>query len=226
MPARNPYYHRSRIPVKKFRLLARHFASDLTAAEVADLTGLTRKTVTTVFLKIRERIADECERTPPPVDDWAIVNARYYGPHYAGKTRGVCAGSGVRVFELVGRSGRLYTEVVSDGGVPRPEAGGRGRAVTRRVAHPGGRHILDGLIGMALSSQFPTPRVEGGESVGSRHVHTLYEFWWFVSHRLRKFHGVTEGKFHLHLKECEYRFNLRDEDLYSELLGLLRRHPL
>jgi transposase-like protein len=32
--------------------------------------------------------------------------------------------------------------------------------------------------------------------------------------------------FHLHLKECEFRFNYRHEDLYQALLNLLRSHPL
>ncbi|MDJ0623088.1 MAG: IS1595 family transposase, partial [Desulfocapsaceae bacterium] len=30
----------------------------------------------------------------------------------------------------------------------------------------------------------------------------------------------------LHLKECEFRFNNRDEDLYKLLLSLLRKNPL
>jgi hypothetical protein len=37
----------------------RHFALDLTASRTAQLTGLTRKTVTTIFLRIRGRIAEE-----------------------------------------------------------------------------------------------------------------------------------------------------------------------
>jgi transposase len=32
--------------------------------------------------------------------------------------------------------------------------------------------------------------------------------------------------FYLHLKECEYRFNNRNESLYRELLKLLRKNPL
>ena len=63
----NPFYRRSRISAKKFRRLLRLFALDLTATDVAQLTSLTRKTVTAIFLKIRERIAEECERASPLV---------------------------------------------------------------------------------------------------------------------------------------------------------------
>src|SRR3982750_4914197 len=61
----NPFYRRSRISAKKFRQLLRLFALDLTATNVAELTGLTRKSVTVIFLKIRGRIAEECERQSP-----------------------------------------------------------------------------------------------------------------------------------------------------------------
>jgi hypothetical protein len=40
----NPFYRRSRISAKKFRQLLRLFALDLTATDVAQLTGLTRVT--------------------------------------------------------------------------------------------------------------------------------------------------------------------------------------
>ncbi|MDD5041054.1 MAG: IS1595 family transposase, partial [Candidatus Peribacteraceae bacterium] len=32
--------------------------------------------------------------------------------------------------------------------------------------------------------------------------------------------------FYLHLKECEFRFNHRHENLYNLLLSLFRKHPL
>ncbi|HEX8139799.1 MAG TPA: IS1595 family transposase, partial [Pyrinomonadaceae bacterium] len=41
-----------------------------------------------------------------------------------------------------------------------------------------------------------------------------------------KFHGVAAHTFYLHLKECEWRFNMRHSNLYQELLKLLRKHPL
>ena len=50
---------------RKFLRLLRHFALDLAASKTAQLTGLTRKTVTAIFLKTRGRIARECERASP-----------------------------------------------------------------------------------------------------------------------------------------------------------------
>jgi len=61
----NPFYRRSRISAKKFRQLLRYFALDFTATDAAQLTGLTRKSVTLIFLKLRRRIAEDCERASP-----------------------------------------------------------------------------------------------------------------------------------------------------------------
>ncbi|HEY0074959.1 MAG TPA: IS1595 family transposase, partial [Abditibacteriaceae bacterium] len=38
--------------------------------------------------------------------------------------------------------------------------------------------------------------------------------------------GVPSHTFYLHLKECEWRFNNRNANLYQELLKLLRQHPI
>jgi len=41
-----------------------------------------------------------------------------------------------------------------------------------------------------------------------------------------KFHGMDKENFNLHLKECEFRFNNRGEDLYKLLLRIFRNEPL
>jgi transposase len=43
---------------------------------------------------------------------------------------------------------------------------------------------------------------------------------------LKKFHGWQKDTFYLHLKECEFRFNHRNKDMYQVLLKEFRKHPL
>ncbi|MDY7038843.1 MAG: IS1595 family transposase, partial [Thermodesulfobacteriota bacterium] len=35
-----------------------------------------------------------------------------------------------------------------------------------------------------------------------------------------------DSTFYLHLKECEFRFNYRNDDLYKMLLKMFRENPL
>ena len=61
---------------------------------------------------------------------------------------------------------------------------------------------------------------------GCRHVNGIESFWSHAKHRLAQFHDVRRGKFALHLKDTELRFNHRHLDLYKTLLRLLRNEPL
>jgi len=47
-----------------------------------------------------------------------------------------------------------------------------------------------------------------------------------VVRRLQKFNSTHKKYFPLHLKECEYRFNHRKDDLHAILLRELRKRPL
>ncbi|MBO6794852.1 MAG: IS1595 family transposase, partial [Balneolaceae bacterium] len=52
----NRYYKRSRITEAKFRQLIRYFSMDFTASDVAKLTGLSRRSVTSIYVKLRHKI--------------------------------------------------------------------------------------------------------------------------------------------------------------------------
>lgn len=61
----NKYVNRSRISEAKFRELVRLFALDLTATQIAELSGLNRNTVNRYIRGIRQRIVDYCEAKLP-----------------------------------------------------------------------------------------------------------------------------------------------------------------
>ncbi|RVU96880.1 IS1595 family transposase, partial [Coriobacteriales bacterium OH1046] len=44
--------------------------------------------------------------------------------------------------------------------------------------------------------------------------------------RLVKYQGIAKEDFYLHLKECEFRFNMRGRDMYKFLLKEFRERPL
>src|SRR5215203_465572 len=226
MERSNRLYARSRISAKKFRQLLRLFALDLTATDAAQLTGLTRKTVTTIFLKIRGRIAEECERESPLSSGEVEVDESYFGARRVRGKRGRGAGGKTIVFGLLKREGRVYTEIVPDCKKVTLQAIIRGRVSPEAVIHSDGWRGYDGLVDVGYSKHF---RVNHGahEFVrGTHHVNGIESFWSYAKSRLHQFHGIAPEKFYLHLKECEYRFNQRRGNLYAELLKLLRKYPL
>ncbi len=53
------------------------------------------------------------------------------------------------------------------------------------------------------------------------HINGIESFWSFTKRRLTKFNG-TKKNFHLHLKECEWRWSKTLNQLEDELLNLLK----
>ena len=61
---------------------------------------------------------------------------------------------------------------------------------------------------------------------GRNHINGIENFWGIAKSRLNKFRGLSKKTFYLHLKECEFRFNHRNEDLYKFILHILTKNPL
>ncbi len=226
MKSVNRYYQRSKISERKFRQLVRYFAMDFTASDVAQLTGLTRKTVTMIFLRIRQRIAAECERASPYSDCEVEVDESYFGARRVRGKRGRGASGKTIVFGIFKRNGCVYTEVVPDCRKRTLQAVIRGRVALDTVIHSDGWRGYDGLVDVGYSKHF---RVDHGRDQfvrGPHHVNGIESFWSHAKRRLQKFNGVPARTFYLHLKECEYRFNNRDNNLARVLLKLLERYPL
>jgi len=61
---------------------------------------------------------------------------------------------------------------------------------------------------------------------GKAHVNGIESFWSFTKRRLAQFNGLRDEMFYLHLKESEFRFNNRHNDIYVILLKNLRENNL
>ncbi|MCU1020008.1 IS1595 family transposase, partial [Stenotrophomonas maltophilia] len=57
MKAKNRYYSRSRITEAKFRQIIRFFAMDLTASDTAKLTNISVRSINTIYIRLRKKIA-------------------------------------------------------------------------------------------------------------------------------------------------------------------------
>src|ERR671921_210806 len=222
----NRYYRCSKISERKFLRVLRHFSLDLTASRTAQLTGLTRKSVTTIFLKIRERIAEECERASPLSSGEVEVDESYFGARRVRGKRGRGASGKTIVFGLLKRDGRVYTEIVPDCKKATLQAIIRGRVAPEAVINSDGWRGYDGLVDVGYSKHFRVNHGANEFANGDSHINGIESFWSYAKRRLQNFNGVPVTTFHLHLKECEWRFNHRHDNLYLELLRLLRKHPL
>jgi len=207
------------------RQVVRLFAYDLTASKSAEMLGLTRRSVSVIFVKIRQRIAQECERASP-FAGVVEVDESYFGARRVRGKRGRGAAGKTIVFGIFKRNGSVYTEIVADCKKRTLQKVIRGHVALDTVIHSDGWRGYDGLVDVGYSKHYRVLHSQDEFANDHSHINGIESFWSSAKRRLQKFNGIPAHTFYLHLKECEYRFNKRPKKLYVELLKLLEKHPL
>ena len=225
MTRTNRYSKRSKISEAKIRQIVKLFSIDLTASQIAEITDLNRNTINRHLKALRERIAFFCQEESP-VKGEVEVDESYFGARRVKGLRGRGARGKTIVFGLFKRNGRVYTEIVPDCSKRTLQGIIRGRVELESVIHSDGWRGYDGLVDLGYQKHF---RVEHGNNEFSNehsHINGIESFWAYAKTRLVKFRGLQKHSFYFHLKECEFRFNHRHEDIYKMLLKILREKPL
>ena len=99
------------------------------------------------------------------------------------------------------------------------------------IVYTDGFKTYDGLVNMGYKKHY---RVHHGKNEFAKkekkkirnHINGIENFWGLAKVRLSKFRGMNKDTFYLHLKECEFRFNHRKENLYKLILKLVKNKPL
>ena len=225
MQSANRYYKCSKISEVKFRYLLRLFALDLTASDTAQLTGLSVRADNDIYLLLRHRLL-AWSPVPAELDGAVELDESYFGPRRVRGKRGRGASGKTIVFGLFKRGGQVYTEIVPDCSKKTLQAIIRGKIDAAAMVNTDGWRGYDGLVDVGFDRHF---RVRHGQDEfvqGATYINGIESFWRFAKARLQQFKGVPKYTFSLHLKESEFRFNHRYEDLYKLLLKLLRQQPL
>lgn len=87
----------------------------------------------------------------------------------------------------------------------------QGKILEGSTIHTDGWKAYDGLI-LNGCTHYRVFHHENEFVREKSHVNGIESFWSFVKRRLAKFNGLTDEKFILHLKECECRSNIRNEN--------------
>ena len=222
---KNKYIKRSRITETKFRELIQYFSLDLEAQKITFLTHLNRNTVNRYLRLTRERIAEHCEQQSP-LKGVIEVDESYFGARRIKGKRGRGASGKTPVFGILQRGGKVYTEIVPDCAKSTLQAVIRGRVSPESIIHSDYWRGYNGLVDLGYKKHYRVHHGNNEFANGKRHINGIESFWSFAKSRLHKFNGIPKSTFYLHLKESEFRFNYRNENIYLLLLQMLRKRPL
>ena len=222
---KNKYANRAHISERKFQQLVRLFSADLDASHIAELTGLNRNTLNRYLKKIRERLVEYCASQSPFTGEIEVDESCFGARRIKGK-RGRGAFGKTIVFGIFQRNGYVYTEIVPNCSKATLQGVIRGKVELKSVIYSDSWRGYNGLVDVGYGKHLRVDHSKDEFAKGRNHINGIEGFWGYAKTRLFRFRGMAPSTFNLHLKECEFRFNHRGQDLGHLILKILRNQPL
>lgn len=185
-----------------------YFCEDITASKTAVLLGINRNTVNRYFNLFRKKIAISEREESTLFSGEFELDESYFGAKRIRGKRGRGAAGKTPVFGLLKRDGNVHVEIVENCSKASLMSIIQGKILEGSTIHPDGWEAYDGLI-LNGYDHYRVYHSRDEFARGKCHVNGIESFWSFAKRRLAKFNGLTDDKFFLHLKECEFRFNYR-----------------
>ena len=218
---RNKFFKGAHLSEKEVKKILAYFSEELTATEIATITGVSRVTINNYLKLIREQIC------------------RINDPAFAKKKEPVVmAGMEEEVEDMEEERVPCFFSVsYSDQRVKVLPLDPEGCEAMKKLKKG---DLLNGSLEyfskhLAGYQAFIDPdgwkllRVDQNLFMLKKtrgYVDELDTFWALARTRFSKFRGLNRTSLYLHLKESEFRYNHRHQNLYEVLCQLLRMNPL
>ncbi|MFD2527914.1 hypothetical protein ACFSQD_18970 [Flavihumibacter stibioxidans] len=197
---------------RKCREILHLFCEDLTATQIAGVTGVSRVTINAYLKMIRTRLAHFCDQEFP----------RHHLPEnhlsLSGSPDGLPKTS---YFGFTRMNGYVYSTGLTDMS--------RENLISWQKQHidqsSGSMTAIHAVADFSNWRLYRRDMLTAGPH-SNTNGDDISGFWGLTRNRLMKFRGVNKNTLYLHIKECEFRYNNRNENMHDKLLHLISRHPL
>ncbi len=194
------------------------FYQQVPAYRLANDIGVDYQTVTRVFQNLRLLVYHIAELEGAKLSGEVEMDEAYFGGKRKGKRGRGAAGKSI-VFGLLERDGRVYTRVVE--GVSAESL----MEIIKKKTRKGSVYYSD-----TFKSYNSLKRLGKHHTVNhsknmvdkktKNHINGIEGFWSFAKHILYNYRGVSKFHFPMYLKEIEYRYNHRNENLFKLFLSI------
>ena len=141
------------------------------------------------------------------------LDESYFGAKRVRGKRGRGASGKTKVFGILKRHGKVYVKIVENCSKKELLPIIKGKILSQETnVYTDGWKAYDSLI----TEGFNHYRIYHNENEfarGKNHVNGVESFWGYAKHRLTKFKGFKKENFLKNLKECEWRFNNRNNSI-------------
>ncbi len=223
---KNKMIKRSHLSEKKCREIIQLFAEDLTATQLANITGVSRVTINNYLKLIRVQIARYCvERNPfnfnanglgLPLEATANKKTDMNGTN-------TTAESLHTLYGFFRQGGYIFVDGLHQAN--KNDILSLQKARWNDLSYTTPKQELLKYQAIADFDSWHLYRMDTSHIVNGRSmVDDISVFWGHAKNRLMKFRGLNKNTLYLHVKECEFRYNYRSHDINAMLLSIMYHH--
>jgi transposase len=191
--------------------LIKLFELEISARKMAQQVGLSYPAIYKAVTTIRCAILTHASDSERLLGGEVELDESYFGGKRKGK-RGRGAAAKIPVFGILERDGQVCVEVVPD---VRAETV---LTLTVKKVRRGSIVYTDRFksYDSLMFCGYRHLQVDHGQyfSRGRVYINGLEGFWSYAKERLAKHHGISPERFPLYLKELEFRYNNRKQDIF------------
>ena len=194
-----------------------YFCLGLSARQASRVTGMSYSSVYRHYNFFREQIANYSDKISDKLKGEIEIDETYFGGKRKGK-RGRGAYNNAIVIGILERNGKVYVNVVPN--VSAETLMNEIKEKTRK----GSVFYTDCFKSYKSLKMYGKHLRVNKQYVfakGRKHINGIEGFWSYAKERFHKYHGINKDNYPLYLKEMEFRFNHRNEDLYELMFNII-----
>lgn len=214
----NRWYGQLKISASHWLLLIKLFELEVSSLRIAKELKISYPTALRATSLMRQAILSKSKDYELLLKGEVEADESYFGGKRKGP-RGRGAKNKVPVFGILERNGIVSVDVVPNVGANTLLSMTLKKVRRGSIVYTDKFHCYDSL----MFCGYRHLKVDHGKyfASGKVYINGLEGFWSYAKERLMKYHGVSKEKFPLYLKELEYRYNNRSNNLFILLTQLL-----
>ena len=197
-----------------------YFYLELSARKASKELNLNYKTIQSRFMQFRKLIAEYCNKEANKLNGEIEIDESYFGGKRKGN-RGRGANNKTIVFGILERNGKIYTKIVEN--VSK-------ETLMKEIENKtlkGSVFYTDGWKSYNSLEQYGKHNIikhdEDKFADNHNHINGIEGFWSYAKEKFRKYHGIKKNNYPFYLKEMEFRFNHRNENIFNLLFDICVR---
>ncbi len=206
--------------LKKDLELLYYFYLEISARRAGNELKLNYKSVHKKFMGFRKSIYNYCLSEANKLNGELEIDESYFGGKRKGN-RGRGAKNKTIVFGILERKGKIYTKIVEN--VSKETLMNEIKNKTNK----GSVFYTDGWKSYASLEQYGKHNIirhdENEFAKEKNHINGIEGFWSFAKERFHKYHGIKKKNYPFYLKEMEFRFNNRNQNVFNLLFDICIR---